>query len=904
MQVIDTHPHMLLQREHLVSWRINWSPKSENIRSLAEELNLGLDSFIFIDDNPVECAEVRANLPEVLTVQIPEDETEIPTLLDHLWALDHIKVTEADHDRTRQYRENAQRHQVREISTTLGEFINSLQLEVEISALTPSEVARFAQLTQRTNQFNATTLRMSEREVKQLLDSSSHHGITIQVKDRFGDYGQVGAVLYRIRENTLEVDNLLLSCRVLGRGVEYQVMAALGRMAERHGCSYVGVSYSHTEKNQPVYDFLRVASREAPVTDVEGTKKFLWRAAEAANFSYQPDAQVNQVKSSKDTGVPSGVKNSHSQLEKIASRYGNIKVIHDAIESFLQQSQDKGATPQRSFRAPGSSKELTIAQLFAELLPVKGQVGADDNFFELGGDSIIGIQLISRARQKGWLLTPDDIFAHPTVSGLATRARPVQQTTLPQEPVTGPVFLTPIQQWSFNQQSRQPHHFHQYILLEGKPGMDAVFLQQALEQVVAYHDTLGLRYRQDGSEWHQAHVEQDIKLLGFYTTTSALTTAAPSSQGLTEAYAPDELKEGPLVKAWFHSGNDRSQLCLSIHHLVVDGVSWRVLIEDLELAYQQLVDGQEIQLHAKTTPFQTWATLLNDYASTQAVTDQLPFWENQLKDGPEAQPLGKTLPDDYLATDRQSHCLKQSLGIEETSKLTGSVNNAYNTRIDEVLLTALLKAHAQLFGRQKLQVELESHGRFELFPDVDLSRTVGWFTALYPVSLSMSSTEEIGDLLKSVKEQLRQVPNGGIGYGLLRYMHPEAELRETLTSYPAPAISFNYLGQLHQDSSTEKNRWFDLRAQGLDRPQDQRRPHIIEFIAAVHQGRLTLECRYDQQLYTTNEIQDWLSETEHVLYRIITHCTSHQAGGATPSDFPDAGLDQQELDELLEFLKP
>lgn len=235
IKVFKKRQDMPLKLDRLVSWRINWLPKSENLKSLAQELNLGIDSFIFIDDNPVECAEVAANCPEVLTLQIPQQPAEIERFISHTWVFDRLKVTKEDKKRTQQYQENVQRERLRQDSLTFQDFLAGLQLEIDIQELTSDRLTRASQLTQRTNQFNMTTIRRSEVEIQQLCDAGQLSALTVEVKDRFGDYGLVGLILYAQTAEAIAVDTFLLSCRVLGRGVEHQMLATLGKIASDRG---------------------------------------------------------------------------------------------------------------------------------------------------------------------------------------------------------------------------------------------------------------------------------------------------------------------------------------------------------------------------------------------------------------------------------------------------------------------------------------------------------------------------------------------------------------------------------------------------------------------------------------------------------------------------------------------
>ena len=254
--VFAQHPDMLLKREHILAWRINWQPKSENLAALAQELQLGLDSFIFVDDNPLECAEVKAGCPEVLTLQLPEQAERIPRFLQHAWPFDHLKITATDRQRTALYRQNAQREQARQGAASFEAFLATLELEIHISQMTPEQVERVAQLTQRTNQFNVSTIRRTEGEVAHLSRAGELEFSVVEVRDRFGDYGLVGVMAFKTQASALHVDTFLLSCRVLGRGVEHRMWKTLGEIATTRGLETVSVPFLPTAKNQPAFDFL------------------------------------------------------------------------------------------------------------------------------------------------------------------------------------------------------------------------------------------------------------------------------------------------------------------------------------------------------------------------------------------------------------------------------------------------------------------------------------------------------------------------------------------------------------------------------------------------------------------------------------------------------------------------
>ena len=251
------HPDMPLKRDHLIAWRINWQPKSENLQSLAEELQLSLDSFIFIDDDPLVCAEVESRCPEVLTLQLPSDSEKIPHFLRHVWAFDHEVLTEEDKMRNNFYRQNLKREAFRNKTPTLTHFLAGLELDVQIEPIVPAQFERAVQLSQRANQFNLNPHHLSRHEVSTYCALDNFIALTVQVKDRFGDYGMVGLMIAKPAADRLQVNTYLLSCRALGREVEHHMLATLGQIAHDLGLAYIEFDYTATQQNQPAIDFLK-----------------------------------------------------------------------------------------------------------------------------------------------------------------------------------------------------------------------------------------------------------------------------------------------------------------------------------------------------------------------------------------------------------------------------------------------------------------------------------------------------------------------------------------------------------------------------------------------------------------------------------------------------------------------
>lgn len=281
---------MSLRREHIAATSVSWQPKSRGLRALATELGLGLDSFIFLDDNPLEHADVEAEHSEVLTLLLPEDPEEIPGFLRHVWAFDHLEVTEEDRRRAESYRQNRERERLREEGMTLDEFLAELELEVEIGPITAAHLPRVAQLTQRTNQFNLTTIRRSESEIAGLLASGARDGRMVHVRDRFGDYGLVGVLLFTAGPRALEVETFLLSCRALGRRVEHRMVAALGDLSLERGLDRVDLRFGATERNRPAADFLEAVAGDVRHPADDGDWVFRLPAVRAAALGGEPAA--------------------------------------------------------------------------------------------------------------------------------------------------------------------------------------------------------------------------------------------------------------------------------------------------------------------------------------------------------------------------------------------------------------------------------------------------------------------------------------------------------------------------------------------------------------------------------------------------------------------------------------
>ena len=437
--VFTRHPDMRLKREHLVAWRINWQPKSQNLRSLAEELQLSLESFIFIDDSPLECAEVQASCPEVLTFPLPQDLGRLPQLLQHFWAFDHLRVTAEDKNRTELYVQQVKRQALQKASSSLKDFLEGLELRVRIIPMGEAQLSRVAQLTQRTNQFNCTTIRRTESEIRQFCrEGRGGECLVVEVGDRFGDYGLVGVILFTVGPGELEVDTFLLSCRVLGRGVEHRMLARLGEIARERGANRVLVPFLPTAKNTPALEFLE--GNENGFEQADGTRRcFSFDAESLVGLVYAPLAEkaaapleelsekAGDVVTARGVSTPQTEAKSLALLRK-AMELSSAAQVLQAVSA--QRRQHPGV--RQPVAVPRTKVEEQLVEIWAEVLKLE-RVGIHDDFFALGGGSLQAAQIAARLYVDLHVEVPLHRFIEaPTVARFAEMVSQLQaQDTTP-----------------------------------------------------------------------------------------------------------------------------------------------------------------------------------------------------------------------------------------------------------------------------------------------------------------------------------------------------------------------------------------------------------------------------------------------------------------------------------------
>ncbi|GCL39115.1 non-ribosomal peptide synthase [Sphaerospermopsis reniformis] len=519
---------------------------------------------------------------------------------------------------------------------------------------------------------------------------------------------------------------------------------------------------------------------------------------------------------------------------------------------------------------PRNQTEKILAQIWAEVLRTK-QIGINDNFFELGGDSILSIQILAKAKQAGLQLTAKQLFANQTIAELAAIAPNIKTIEIKQELVTGKLPLTPIQHWFFEQNFTQPHHFNQAFLLSVPSDIKPEPLKQAFQQLLTHHDALRLSFSQKNSNWEQTYTAPKDQIafheIDLSTIPEHKQPEAIEAQGnLLQANL--DISENLVQVALFHLGiGKRARLQITIHHLAIDGVSWRILLEDLQTAYQQLEQGKDIQLPAKTTSFKDWSEKLTAYAQSQTLKSEAAYWLNETRAAVPSISVDHTKGENTVAA---ANTVLLSLSEAETHSLLHDVPKAYNTQINDILLTTLGLVLSKWTNSKRVLFNLEGHGREEIVDSVDLSRTIGWFTTIFPVLVELPATENLGETLKTVKEQLRAIPNKGIGYGLLRYLSQDPEIASQLKTLPQAEISFNYLGQFDQQINT--NSWMQPASESAGRMHglQNNRPHLLDINSMIVEKQLQIEWTYSTNLHQAATIEKLAKEFINTLQDIIT----------------------------------
>jgi fengycin family lipopeptide synthetase B len=552
----------------------------------------------------------------------------------------------------------------------------------------------------------------------------------------------------------------------------------------------------------------------------------------------------------------------------------NGKLDHSALPE-RDSERPKLAT---SFESPNTEAEKILAGIWSSLLGID-DIGINDNFFELGGDSILVIQVVARARQAGLRLTPKDLFQHQAIAELAAVVGQSMIVMSEQDLVTGAVLLTPIQQRFFELGLKKINHFNQAFLLEAGNELRPELLERVVAHLLQHHDALRMRYHHEAGSWQQTNSAG-----GGFDVFSVIDLSAvnKSQQAKVMERAAErlqrslDLENGPILRVTlFEKGRKQSPcLLLAIHHLVVDGVSWRILLEDLQKAYRQLESGEEIELGIKSTSFKQWAGALKEYAQSEEIKTELDYWRQHQPDARIQPEFTRGQPAIH-----SSRAVTVGLTKPDTQCLLQSAAKGHKDQTIAALLVALGQSFTRWSGERPLVIDLERHGREAVLDQVDLSSTVGWFTSIFPFKLEVEENEAAA--LRKVQKQLEGIPRNGLGYGLLRYLSDDEETAEQLKQMPRPEVSFNYMGQLDQAVSADS---LFVAARGRSgAPQDpgETRAYLLDVTASVAGGRLRVSFEYSQNLFSRARIEQLAGFYLEALKSIVIYYESSTADSIT-----------------------
>jgi len=749
--VFMARPEMPLRQEHLVCSRVNWSAKSSNLQSIADELNLSLDSFIFVDDSALECAEVQAHCPAVLTLQLPATDVQIEHFVEHVWAFDRIGVTQEAKRRTAQYKENRARTAALEEAGDLDKFLASLDLKVDIAPMQGGQLARVAELIHRTNQFNLTAQRRSVGEIDLLVESGEIEILVVTVHDRFGDYGLVGALLLRRSPQSLDVDTFVLSCRALGRGVEHRLVNELGLIAEREGRPDIALRYKRTERNAPAWTFLQTSFMQFRSSGTGGPADSIFTvpAVYAKTLGCAP-APLPVADEGDGARSPAGQTAAAGRMEWHETAY-RLSRPGDVLREISRCLPIRQAVD-GEYVAPQSPMEEALAGIWADVLGL-AEVSTRADFFDLGGDSLLAVQAISRVGSVLGLDLPlYEFFANPTVERIAGHlAHAVQSAPLIQRASREdalPLSWAQQRLWFIDQLEGGSAAYHIPLAARLRGELNRPALQEALDSLLERHEALRTTFvKKDGE------VVQEIALSArFVLRTVELAADAEQVDSEVRKHAheelimPFDLGVGPLIRGRLLRLAERDHvLLLTMHHMISDGWSIGVMLRELGTLYGAYREGQPNPLQAMPIQYADYAQWQRQWLSGKELQRQLAHWTSHLRGAPEMLELPTDRPRPPVQSYRGAS-VPVTLGVDLTAEM-----KALSRRLKLTLAMTLYGAWsillARLSGQEDIVVGMPVANRRR----TELEGLIGFFVNTVAVRARLDDDPSVEDFLQQVK---------------------------------------------------------------------------------------------------------------------------------------------------------
>ncbi len=556
---------------------------------------------------------------------------------------------------------------------------------------------------------------------------------------------------------------------------------------------------------------------------------------------------------------------------------------------------DGSAEQMSTYIAPRNETEQALCEVWQEVLKLE-QVGVQDNFFSFGGDSILSIQVVTRANRAGIPITVQQIFAHQTIAELAAQVE--SEVFQPAGEVVGEMPLLPFQRELLAADSSFHNENNQALLLIAPEGFE-LWLHLVVEALYRQHEALRLRFTITDSVWSAAYAP----LTPAMVSESCVIETLPEDVTLHSEFINErcahyhrslDINHGPLFRAvYFHNqAQQPGHLFLVIHQLIVDEISWRVLLRDLDDAYRQVHAGGPIQFAVKHLSYQQWGQALSAYAQADALQREREYWHEscaeKLGDGP--------MPSLDAATYASVRTVPVELSVEETTALLEHCTATYHAQINELLLAAVYLALRQWSGQSRVRITLEEQGRDDLLPGINAADIVGCFTTSYPLVLH-NDQGGITAGIKSVKDQYRAVPHQGVGYGLLRHLLGDQTLIAAEANDP-PVLLFKYQSDFHQMLKADSSFALAGEFTGDSISPHHLRNHALCLSGSVTAGALRFRLDYSERHFSEVTIEALANSLREALRALIAHARESSEGYYTPRDFPLATVDQSMLDEL------
>lgn len=561
--------------------------------------------------------------------------------------------------------------------------------------------------------------------------------------------------------------------------------------------------------------------------------------------------------------------------------------------------ESEGMEDSRVLVAPNTKTEKTLVEIWKNVLQ-NSKVGIKDNFFDLGGDSILALQIVAKAQEAGIKISTKDVFEYQTIEELSSSvnadvyheiAATVMQNSETNRFVNtdGNIPLTPIQSWFFKQNFTHYHHWNQSVLLQVNAPLDIRGLIKALDETVELHDALKYRYHQKDRQWYQrksavvnhTYTFEEIRVNDYGTLEDQM------KKEIRRAQSALNIHRGPMMKVLYfkHPQQSLDKLFITIHHLVVDGVSWRILLEDLLRFYNQAVESDQLVLPEKTSTFREWSHALYIYANQNSILDEKEYWS-------ERAGIEFKIPVDFKELRNNTEGSKEKISFtltsDETETLMSTLRATLGAKIHEVLLAAFIISLQKWSSVHQIKIDVEGHGRENIDPKLDLSRTVGWFTTLYPVAVKFTEDSSLLQKVQTVLRELRSIPRHGLGYGILKH------IKRSLNNEVPSEVSFNYLGHIHTAKTTDA--LFTLLSASVEplRHSKAKRAYLLDIEGGIFNGELKLNWMYSRNVHFESTIRNLMNECKHVLKECMEMGTNLTRYKYVPKDFPEESLTLEE----------